>query len=130
MNKSRNKGTAWETATVNALEERKIRATRIPLSGAIAKGDIELLDLPFLIESKNCHKMTLADWIEQLKKEVGYSTRVAGFVWHHRSGKAHPKDGYVTTTGEQFMDTLEYMNSLLKKIEKLEVQIVRLTPGE
>lgn len=100
------------------------------MTGAVAKGDIELLDLPFFIESKNCHKMVLSEWVDQLKKEVAYSSKIAGFVWHHRDGKGHPKDAYVTTTGDQFMDMLEYMLLQQQKINKLEVQIVRLTPGE
>jgi hypothetical protein len=55
-NRPKQKGTAAETAIVNALiEEGWVHAERRTLSGAADKGDVKLGDgIPVMVEAKNC----------------------------------------------------------------------------
>lgn len=108
-NKNKSKGTTWETRITNALNALGIRARRRTLSGALDKGDIELLDLPIIIEAKNCKTMKLAEWVDEAEKEAQNAGVLFGVVWHHRPRKSSPEDGYVTMRGETFIKILDYL---------------------
>lgn len=105
-NKSKAKGTSWETLITNVLSGRGFRARRQALSGAEDKGDIELLDIPMIIEAKNCKTMKLAEWVDEAEIEAQNAGMIWGVVWHHRPRKASPEDGYVTMRGETFLRLL------------------------
>lgn len=105
MNKSKAKGTSWETSIVNYLVARLFRARRKTLSGSEDKGDIELLEYPWLvIEAKNERKYDLSTWVGEAEVEARNSAggEGIGIVWAHRNGKSDPGDGYVIMTGATF----------------------------
>jgi hypothetical protein len=108
-NKSKQKGTSWETLITNALQWRDFRARRRALSGAADKGDIELIDLPVIIEAKNCKTMKLSEWVDEAEKEAENAGVLFGVVWHHRPRKSAPEDGYVTMRGETFLKMISYL---------------------
>lgn len=106
-NPPRQKGTSWETLIERSLNERSIRARRRALGGAEDKGDIELLDLPFLvIEAKNCKAVSLSTWVDEAVIEAQHAGAEMGVVWHHRPRKSSPWEGYVTMDGETFFRIL------------------------
>lgn len=111
-NKSKSKGTSWETLITNVLNSRDIRARRRALSGAMDKGDIELLDLPLILEAKNCKTMKLSEWVDEVEIEAQNAEAMWGIVWHHRPRKSAPEDGYVTMRGETFLKFLEYIKTV------------------
>ena len=121
-NKSKAKGTSWETLITNTLNERGFRARRRTLSGALDKGDIELLDFPVIIEAKNCKTMKLSEWVDEANIEALHDTTPfpdtmnmkVGVVWHHRPRRSTPGKGYVTMEGETFMLLLRYIEALKK----------------
>lgn len=113
-NKSKSKGTSWETLVTNSLNALGIRARRRTLSGAADKGDIELLDLPIIIEAKNCKTMKLSEWVDSALGEAINADVPIGVVWHHRPRKSSPENAYVTMDGLTFMYLL---SCLLKKMD-------------
>lgn len=112
MSKQRQKGTTAETAVVQFLEEHGFKAMRNPLQGAKDKGDINLYDVPVVIEVKNCAKMELAEWIKEAETERVNAKARSGVVWHKRRRKASPGDWYVTMDGNTFLDYLELVENL------------------
>lgn len=102
MSRSRNKGTAFETAVVRFLiEEGFTRVERRALAGTADKGDIA--GLPgFAVEVKNCQRDGLPGWVDEVETERAHAGADYGVVWHHRRGRAHPRDGFVTMTGATF----------------------------
>lgn len=107
VNKSKNKGTAAETAVKNYLfDEHDFMSYRLVLSGSKDRGDVAVFGLPLTIEVKNCATMKLAEWVDEAQKEKANSGVPLGVVWHKRKGKGLPKDWYVTMTGEEFVTIL------------------------
>lgn len=99
-NRSRDKGTAWETAIVGYLRASGApHAERRRLSGAKDRGDIA--GLPgVVVEAKwAAARLELAAWIAEAEAERVNAGAELAVVWHHRRGKASPGDGYVTMTG-------------------------------
>jgi hypothetical protein len=106
-NKSKGKGTAWETAIKNWLAGFGYKARRIALHGANDIGDLEIEGFDWLvIEAKNTVKMELSVWIEEVIKEADNAGAEVGVVWHHRPRRGSPADAYVTMTGEHFFKLL------------------------
>lgn len=114
MSKSKAKGTAAETAIVKYLEEQYFPAIRNPPSGNKDKGDIKLLNFPYLvIEVKNCARMELSEWLKEveIEKENARPDSLAdmiGVVWHKKRGTTDPGQFYVTMSGEDFLQLLKY----------------------
>ena len=107
MSKSKQKGTSWETAIVNYLKEKHLPAKRLALAGAEDKGDLELLDFPWLIvEAKNVGRYNIPGWIEEAKTEAKNADAEVGVVWMHRNGKSSPADGFVIMDGTTFVRLL------------------------
>lgn len=107
-NPSKQKGTSWETQIVAVLTASGFRAKRKALSGANDKGDIEIEGLPWLvIEAKNWNKPALAQWVDEARKEAVNAKAKIGVVWHHRARKGSPLDGFVTMSGETFMELMK-----------------------
>jgi Holliday junction resolvase len=77
-NKSKQKGSAYETALVNLFNKSGFRAQRLVLAGANDMGDIELFieKYIYVIEAKNHKKLTpklLKEFKQQtLKEQVNY----------------------------------------------------------
>ena len=107
MNKNKQKGTGAETAITRYLNEKGIRARRNPPHGSLDKGDIELLDYPVIIESKNCKRMELSVWLDEASRERDNANASIGIVWHKRIRTTDPGKWYVTMSGEDLVKLLE-----------------------
>lgn len=104
-NRSKQKGTAWESAIVDVLTRLEFPAKRVVLHGKEDQGDIHIDGLPIIIEAKNEKTYKLAEWVEEANKE-GDNTHSLGVVWAHRKGKSNPTDGYVVMDGLTFIKLL------------------------
>jgi hypothetical protein len=102
MSRSKQKGTAWETAICRYLAEHGFPwVERRTLSGPQDRGDIA--GVPgWVIEAKNCASMALSGWIDEAIAEQANAGADYAAVWHHRRGRSSPGDGYVTMTGATF----------------------------
>lgn len=70
-NKSKNKGTTFETDVVNYLNEQGIRCERRSLNGINDRGDITVYDRPSLVlECKSEAKFDLAGYMKEVAVEV------------------------------------------------------------
>lgn len=107
MSRSKQKGTAWESAIVRLLaDEGFTQVERRALAGTSDRGDIA--GLPgWVIEAKNCKRMDLAGWVDEAALEQANDGAEFSAVWHHRVGKAKPEAGYVTMTGATFVRLLQ-----------------------
>lgn len=107
-NKSKAKGTAWETAIVNYLHDSgSFRARRKTLSGNSDKGDIEVLSVPnVVIEAKNERSYKLSEWVKEANVEAKNADVEFGVVWMHQTGKSNPADGFVVMSGDTFLRLL------------------------
>lgn len=108
MNRSKVKGTSWETAIVRYLVEQGWpHVERRTLAGVHDRGDIA--GIPGVaIEAKNCKTMTLGAWIDEAETERTNAHADIGVVWHHRRGKSSPADGFVTMSGSMFVALLRF----------------------
>lgn len=106
MSRSKDKGTAWETAIVVALRSVGFYgAERRTPNGTADRGDIT--GVPGLVvEAKNCGRTELAQWVDEAQIEAYNAGASYGVVWHHRRGRARAADGFVTMTGGAFLRLL------------------------
>lgn len=103
MSRSKQKGTAWETDIVRALNEYSWpNAERRTLSGAGDKGDINVHP-KVVIEAKSHGTLKLAEWVAEADTERLNADADIGVVWAKRRGKASAEDGYVVMDGDTFM---------------------------
>lgn len=107
MNRSKQKGTAAETAVVRALTERGFKAKRNPPMGALDRGDIDMSPLPVVVEVKNVKRTSLSEWLAEAQKEKENAGAEIGAVWHKKIGTTDPMKWYVTMTGEDFCKLLK-----------------------
>lgn len=106
MNRSKTKGTAWESAICRYLATQGFPAVeRRALAGTADRGDIAGV-VGWVIEAKNCKTMALAQWLDEAAIEQANDAADFSAVWHHRRGKAAPEDGYVTMSGAAFVRLL------------------------
>lgn len=113
MNRSKQKGTAWETAIVNYAKPVLSGAERLPLAGANDIGDVRLV-AGIHAEAKNCATLKLAEWVDEAVRE-GKNFGGLCVAWIKRRGKSSPGDGYVVMTGRDFLDlviAVEYARNL------------------
>lgn len=101
-NRSKNRGTAWETAIVRHLAvEGFPHVERRALKGTADRGDIA--GIPgVVIEAKNSQRTELAAWVDEAAIEQANDGADFSAVWHHRRGKANAAEGFVTMTGATF----------------------------
>lgn len=104
MSRSKQKGTAFETALANYLSEIVGQPVeRRALKGTADDGDLHL-PTPggrLIIEAKNHQRMELADWVDQADAEAGNADKrfpdvLGGVVVHKRRGKGRAADQYAT----------------------------------
>lgn len=106
MNRSKSKGTAWESDIVRALKDAGWQhCERRTLSGANDRGDINVHP-KVVIEAKNHGHLNLAAWVHEAEVERGNANADVAVVWCKRRGKAKAEDGYVVMTGAQFTQLL------------------------
>lgn len=106
MNRSKQKGTGWETAIVNYLRSRGIgHAERRTLGGVNDRGDIA--GIPgVVVEAKNCSRVDLAGWIDEATREASNDGAPIGVAWAKRRGYTSAGKGYVIMDGETFIDLI------------------------
>jgi hypothetical protein len=111
MSKSKQKGTSAETAVNNYLISREIPSHRVVLSGSADKGDLNVMDNLVTVEVKNELKIDLSSYVREAEQESINAGSWIGVAWHHKKGKSHPEDWYVTMSGETF-------TKILKKLQE------------
>jgi hypothetical protein len=96
MNRSKQKGTAAETAVVRWLQANgHPYAERRSLHGANDRGDVA--GVPgVVIEIKNCKTVDLAGWVTELKTEMLNADAGIGAVIHKRRGTTDVGEWYAT----------------------------------
>lgn len=101
-NRSKQKGTAAETAVVNWLREHgHPYAERRTLSGSQDRGDIS--GIPGLcVEVKNCARWEAAQWVTEATIEAANAGVPVGVVVAKKKGTTNPGDWYVVTTLNMF----------------------------
>lgn len=106
MNRSKRKGTAGETAVVQALNELGWpHAERRALKGAADRGDIA--GLPGVcIEVKNEASYDIPGWLREAAAEKANDGADIGVVWFKLKGKTNPREWCVAMTGQQFAELL------------------------
>jgi hypothetical protein len=110
-NRSKSKGTAWETAIVGTCHDAGFEdARRVVLAGTNDQGDVHVGDVaaPLVaIEAKNENRVSLAEYVTEANREgVNAGAIYGGVAWVHRKGKADPLDGYVVMDGRTFLGML------------------------
>ena len=96
MSASKQKGTAAETAVVAYLKEHGFPyAERRALAGINDKGDVS--GVPgVVVEIKNCKRLELAAWIDELVAEMRNAAAPIGAVVHKRKGTTKVGEWYAT----------------------------------
>lgn len=106
MSKSKQKGTAAETAVVKYLKTNGFNGVeRRALTGAYDKGDISGIE-GLVIEVKDHRTMTLGQWIEELKVEIDNANAETGVVIHKRRGKGDVGEWYASMPVYIYLDLL------------------------
>lgn len=96
MSKSKQKGTAAETAVVNWLKAQgRKHVERRSLNGVNDRGDIAGIP-SVVLEVKNHQRMELAGWISELEVEIKNDKATTGVVIHKKRGTTNVGDWYAT----------------------------------
>ena len=95
MNRSKQKGTAWETACA-----RYLQVERRTLQGKYDKGDLSIPGI--VVECKNAQRFALAEWLDEAALEAANAGVQDYIVWAKRRGTTNPGECYVITTGDVF----------------------------
>lgn len=98
MSKSKQKGTAAETAVVNWLKDKgRKHVERRALSGLLDRGDIA--GVPGVVfEVKNHQRMELSAWLKELLVEMENDKADTGVLIHKRKGTTNVGEWYATMT--------------------------------
>jgi hypothetical protein len=98
VNRSKIKGTRWETAIVDHLRLNGApHVERRALAGVLDRGDIA--GLPgVVIEAKSAARQDLAGWLAEAEAERINDRAEVGFVWAKRVGRTSAGDGYIVMT--------------------------------
>lgn len=107
MSKSKQKGTAAETAVVNWLQSKgRKHVERRALSGLLDRGDIAGIPA-VVIEVKNHARMTLSDWLKELEVEMHNDKADTGVVIHKKVGTQDVGKWYATMPVDVWYKLLE-----------------------
>lgn len=105
MNRSKAKGTAFETEVVKIFHDWDFaQAERRSLKGSKDAGDIAGVS-DWAFEVKNCKQMCLAGWMEELVVEMNNAGVPYGAVIHKRVRKSAQR-AYVTMELDCFLEFL------------------------
>ena len=110
MNRSRRKGTAFETLIQRGLSEvLGDGVLRRALSGAKDRGDIAGVRAhgrPVVVECKNCARLDLAGWVTQAQRAAVNDDALAAVVVHKRHGVGRFGAQWVSMTMDDFIAIL------------------------
>lgn len=110
-NRSKQKGTSWESAIVAYLTELGWpHVERRTLNGAKDRGDIA--GIPgIVIEAKSVKTITLGAFVDEANTEADNDSKPAldslGVAWIKRRGHTSPARGYVVMDGNTFARFLQ-----------------------
>lgn len=113
MNAAKQKGTRFETSIVNWLRDRlgDDRIERRSLVGAKDRGDVAgvrtIRGARVVIECKAQARHSLAEWLEEARREAGNDDAPVGVVIFKRRGTTHPAQQYVLMDTETLARLLE-----------------------
>jgi Holliday junction resolvase len=106
-NRSRDKGTSWETQVVRFLQEHGwVHAERRARRGIRDAGDIAGVS-GVMIEAKCEKRIVLAAYLDETQVEQANANAAVGVTWIKRPRKSSPAHGYVVMTGAQFIELLK-----------------------
>ena len=107
MSKSKQKGTAAETAVVNWLVSKgRKHVERRSLNGVNDRGDIA--GVPgVVLEVKNCAKMELSAWLKELEVEMINDQGWTGVVLHKKKGTKDVNEWYCTMPAKVWLDLIK-----------------------
>jgi hypothetical protein len=102
VNRSKAKGTSWESAIVTYLQAYGWpHVERRTLNGANDRGDIA--GIPgVVIEAKSVKSITLGAFLDEAEKERKNDKADIGVAWIKRRGRTTADHGYVVMDGNQF----------------------------
>lgn len=98
VNRSKTKGTRWETAIVDHLRRNGApHAERRALAGELDRGDIAGV-VGVVIEAKAEARQNLAGWLAEAEAERVNDRSDVAFVWAKRVGRTAAAEGYIIMT--------------------------------
>jgi hypothetical protein len=104
-NRSKAKGTSFESSVLPAIKAKQPLAERRALEGVNDKGDFYIPgEERFIVEAKNHKEMKLSEWIREAEIEAKNAGVPHGVVVHKRRGKTDPREQYVTMKFGDFLD--------------------------
>jgi hypothetical protein len=103
VNRSKAKGTWWETACVNWLTERIPGVRRKVLAGSADEGDLTWGSERMVIECKNVGSLAVPAWIREAEAEAANNGSAYGVVLYKVRGKGQVQDGVVAMSPETFV---------------------------
>lgn len=103
MNRSKAKGTWWETACVNWLAERIAGVRRKVLAGAADEGDLTWGSERVVVECKNVATLAVPAWIREAEIEATNNGSEFGVVLYKVRGKGQVADGVVAMSPDTFV---------------------------
>jgi len=107
MSKSKQKGTAAETAVVNWLKTKgRKHVERRSLNGSSDRGDIAGLPR-VVIEVKNHARMELSQWLSELEVEIRNDKADTGVVIHKKRGTTDVGEWYATMPVKVWLDLIK-----------------------
>jgi Holliday junction resolvase len=107
MNRSRDKGTAWESSIVNYLQQHGWpNAERRARRGNHDAGDVAGV-AGVCIEAKAEKRIALAEYVTETETERVNANAALGVAWIKRPRKGSPADAYVVMTGAQFVELIK-----------------------
>ncbi len=105
-NKSKKKGTGFETSLLPALKKLDPRVERSALHGRLDRGDFTVLAFrkwanspqTMAVSAKNCRQMSLSGWLTDAEKMRVNASADAAVVVHKKRGTTAPEEQYCTLT--------------------------------
>ena len=104
VNRSKAKGTSFESSLLPLLREYFPGAERRALSGAKDKGDFILPGANYALEAKNQKGTMLGPWHKEAKVEAENLGVAFGVVVHKRHGMTDPAEQWVCLTLRDFLE--------------------------
>lgn len=104
-NRSKQRGTAYETAVVSYLNESGFNVERRAQQGANDRGDVSGMPGNMVVELKNCKAMDLSGWMDEAHKE-SIAAKVYRYVVIHKRRSKNVRESYVTLPLWMFADML------------------------
>lgn len=103
MNRSKAKGTWWESACVRWLEQFIPGVRRKVLAGSADEGDLTWGAGVVVVECKNVGSLAVPAWVREAEAEAANAGARYGVVLYKVRGKGQVADGVVAMSPETFV---------------------------